>query len=138
MDLAVSSSLRAGAVSPGFLFSGFIAGVAMQLQQSSLWQGASYAVLAALAGALLGVLYRVTEKRNFRGAAWAVLLCAALLGFGVTGWRASAFQSTTLNPALEGRDIAVTGMVLAMPQPGEDAVRFRLGIETARLDGQPV
>ncbi|MBK5206210.1 MAG: DNA internalization-related competence protein ComEC/Rec2 [Polaromonas sp.] len=138
MGLAAQPSLRAGSISPGFLFSGFVAGVAVQLQQSSLWQGARYAVLAALAGALLGILYRVTVKRKFRGAGWAVLLCAALLGFGVTGWRASAYQSTTLNPALEGRDIAVTGTVLAMPQPGEDAVRFRLGIESARLDGQPV
>ena len=65
-------------------------------------------------------------------------MAAALLGFGLTGWRAGAFSSTALNPALEGRDIAVTGTVLAMPQIGEDAVRFRLGIESARLDGRAV
>ncbi len=125
-------------MSPGFLFSGFIAGVALQLQQASLWQGVGYATLAALGGALVGVLYAAAARRNFRGAGWAVLLSTALLGFGVTGWRASAFQSTTLNPALEGRDIVVTGAVLAMPQPGQDGVRFRLGIESARLNGQPV
>jgi competence protein ComEC len=127
-----------GSVSPGFLFSGFIAGVALQLQQASLGPGGWYAALAALGVALVAVLYAATARRNLRGVGWAILLGAALLGFGLTGWRASAFQSTTLNPALEGRDIAVTGMVLAMPQPGEDGVRFRLGIESARLGGQAV
>ena len=63
---------------------------------------------------------------------------AVLLGFGLTGWRACAFQTTALNPSLEGRDINVTGTVLAMPQIGEDAVRFRLDIDSARLDGQSV
>ena len=68
----------------------------------------------------------------------AVFMMAALLGFGVTGWRADAFQATALNPTLEGKDITVTGTVLAMPQISEDAVRFRLGIDSARLDGQAV
>lgn len=61
---------------------------------------------------------------------------AVLLGWGSAGWRACVFQSTALDPALEGRDIEVTGSVLAMPQPGEDGLRFRLGIESARLDGR--
>ena len=65
-------------------------------------------------------------------------VAAALLGFGLTGWRASVFQSGALNPTFEGRDITVTGTVLAMPQIAEDAVRFRLGIDSADLDGQPV
>ena len=67
-----------------------------------------------------------------------VCLMALLLGFGLTGWRAGAFQATALNSSLEGRDIAVTGTVLAMPQIGEDAVRFRLALESARLDGRAV
>jgi competence protein ComEC len=138
MGLAATARLRAGSIGPGFLFSGFIAGVALQLQQPSLWQGGRYAVLAALGGALVGVLYGAAARKNLRGAGWAVVVAAALLGFGLTGWRAGVFQSSTLNPALEGRDINVVGRVLAMPQPAEDALRFRLGIETARLDGQPV
>lgn len=68
-----------------------------------------------------------------------VVFCmAVLLGFGLTGWRACAFQTTALNPSLEGRDINVTGTVLAMPQISEDAVRFRLVVDSARLDGQSV
>ncbi len=140
MGVPVSARPLAGALSPGPVFSGFIAGVAAQLQQPSLWSGGWYAVLAALAGAAVLVLFCATalKKRTLRGTALAVFVFASLLGFGLTGWRAAAFQSTTLNPALEGRDIAVTGRVLAMPQPGEDGVRFRLGIESARLNGQAV
>lgn len=134
----VSARPWAGSMSPGFLFSGFIVGVAVQLQQPSLWQGGRYAVLAALGGALVGVLYGAAARRNLRGAGWAVVVAAALLGFGLTGWRAGVFQFSTLNPALEGRDIEVIGRVLAMPQPAEDALRFRLSVETAQLNGQPV
>ena len=43
-----------------------------------------------------------------------------------------------MNPLLEGRDIEVTGMVLAMPQIAEDAVRFRFRLDSARLGGQAV
>ena len=67
-----------------------------------------------------------------------IFMTAALLGFGMTGWRASVFQASAMNPALEGRDITVTGTVLAMPQIAEDAVRFRLGIDSAYLNGHPV
>jgi competence protein ComEC len=119
--------------------------VAVQLQQASLWPGGLYAVLAALAalaGIAVGLLYGAAalKKSSLRatGLAVSVFVFASLLGFGLTGWRATAFQSTALNPALEGRDIAVTGVVLAMPQPSEDALRFRLGIESARLDGHAV
>ncbi len=138
MGLTAVARLEMRRLSPGFLFGGFTAGVVVQLQQPGLWPGGWYAALAALGGALAVVLHGAAAKGKLRGTGWAVLLCAALLGFGVTGWRAGAFQSTTLNPALEGRDIAVTGMVLAMPQPGEDGLRFRLGIESARLGGQTV
>ena len=123
------------------MFAGFIAGVAVQLQQPALGPAGVYAALAAVALGMALAGYAVKKLKN-PPAAWAgrlgVFVMAALLGFGVTGWRADAFQSTALNPALEGRDIAVTGTVLAMPQIGEDAVRFRLGIDTAQLDGQAV
>ena len=146
MGVAVLVRSWVGAVSPGLLFSGFIAGVVVQLQQASLWQGGLYAVLAALAvlaGVAVGILYgaaALKKKSTLRaaGLAVSVFVAASLLGFGLTGWRATAFQSAALKPALEGRDIAVTGVVLAMPQPSEDALRFRLGIESARLNGQAV
>jgi competence protein ComEC len=140
VGLTATTRLRVGRVSPGLVFGGFILGVAAQLQQSGLWPGEWYGAFAALSMALMVLLWAATarKKGSIRGTALAVVVFAALLGFGLTGWRASAFQSTTLSPALEGRDMEVTGRVLAMPQPGEDGVRFRLGIESARLNGQTV
>ncbi|UUZ71257.1 ComEC/Rec2 family competence protein [Polaromonas sp. P1(28)-8] len=134
---------------PGLVFGGFITGVALQLQQPGLWPGSLYpalAVLAALAGVVMGAWWLTAGRsspltlsiRGFRGVGVVALALAALLGFGLTGWRATVFQSAALDPALEGRDIAVTGVVLAMPQPAEDGLRFRLGIESARLNGQTV
>ncbi len=66
------------------------------------------------------------------------MLIGAAIGFSVTGLRAGAFKASALSPALEGSTIEVTGQVLAMPQQAEDAVRFRFGVESARLDGAQV
>jgi competence protein ComEC len=125
------------------VLAGFIAGVAAQLQQPALWPAWGYAALAALGLAMAFGLYRFRVLKGFKtpapfGVGWTVFVLAALLGLGLTGWRAGVFQSSALNPALQGRDIAVTGTVLAMPQFSEDAVRFRLGIESARLEGRAV
>ncbi|MEO7954090.1 MAG: DNA internalization-related competence protein ComEC/Rec2 [Polaromonas sp.] len=141
----------AAPVSLGGLFTGFIAGVALQLQQSALWPAGGYRalVLPALAvvllfGGLLAIGRFKRFKRHTTGLARLArlalpgVLVLALLGFGVTGWRAAAFQSGALDPALEVRDIVVTGTVLAMPQISEDAVRFRLAVQSARLNGQAV
>lgn len=127
-------------MSPGPACAGFIVGVALQLQQPALWAQGWYGAAALPAGVLFCV--RLCLGGRFRMASWRraclVFTAAVVLAFGVTGWRAGIFQSDGLNPALEGRDVEVTGSVLAMPQPGEDGVRFRLGIESARLDGRAV
>ena len=135
----------AAPVSFGLVFAGFIAGVAAQLQQPVLWPMADYAALVALALAVAGILilYGIAALKRLkrpgpRAVGLTVFVVAVLLGFGLTGWRADTFQAGALNPALEGRDIAVKGMVLAMPQVSEDAVRFRLGVESASLNGQTV
>ncbi|MEO5658355.1 MAG: DNA internalization-related competence protein ComEC/Rec2 [Polaromonas sp.] len=126
----------AGPARWGFSLVGLIAGVAAQLQQAALWPVGAYAALVALAIAFF--LWKKISCSGLRRPALLALAAAVLLGFGLTGWRACVFQSSALNRALEGRDIVVTGTVLAMPQPGEDALRFRLGIESARLDGRRV
>ncbi len=147
MAQAVTVRAQAGAPGPGLVFAGFAAGVAVQLEQPGLSEGAVYAALVALALAWIGLLVRGAQRAGVSAspgwgragaAGLAVFLAAALLGFGLTGWRASVFDAARLNPALEGRDIEVTGQVLALPQGGEDAVRFRLGVASARLAGQPV
>jgi competence protein ComEC len=140
VGVPVSARVLARAISPGLVFSGFVAGVALQLQQAALWPGGRYAALLALAVALMATLLsaKALSTRPLRGAGVALCLFAALLGFALTGWRASDFQASALNPVLEGRDIEVIGAVQAMPQSGEDGVRFRLDVESARLDGLAV
>ena len=67
------------------------------------------------------------------------MACAAALAvFALTGLRASHFAAGALNPALEGRDILVTGVVAAMPQPMDAGLRLRLAVESASLAGAPV
>ncbi len=61
-----------------------------------------------------------------------------MLAFGASGWRASAYVSDALNPALEGRDVRVTGVVSGLPQPFEGGLRFRFDLISATLDGQSV
>jgi competence protein ComEC len=67
-----------------------------------------------------------------------ILLACALLAFALCGLRAARFAAQGLDPELEGRDIAVTGVVAAMPQRNETGVRFRLEVEDASAGGSPV
>jgi competence protein ComEC len=147
----------------GSLLLGFTGGVALQLQQAALFSSLIYKTMlaaAALAWMLAGFTGMAVARSSAVQAARAwpsaassgfftstVFRCAAMLlalaisaalGFGLTGVRASAFQHTALSPGLEGKDIVVVGRIEAMPQFGEDGLRFRLGVESARLDGQVV
>ena len=121
------------------LLIGFVAGVALQLQQATLFTSANYAGLAAAAVCLLPfMLARVGRIKRFQWVWLVAAVLAATLGFGLTGLRAVMFNKTALSPALEGKDIWVTGEVLSMPQFGEDGLRFRLAVESARLNDQAV
>ena len=115
---------------------GFVFGSALQLQQASLFGWSTYACLLAVAvgGALWAILVRGVSQ--WRGVLIAVLCGTA--GFGLTGWRGAAFESTKLVHALEGRDVDVIGVVAAMPQTNESGLRFRFQVEEARVDGEPV
>ena len=119
---------------------GFVAGVALQLQQAGLFESLVYTGLIASASTGLAIVLWLSPPRS--GYAWKGLLAAvalsAMMGFGLTGLRAGHFVASALNPALEGQDIVVTGRVMAMPQFGEDGVRFRFAVASARLLGEPV
>ena len=120
----------------GALLLGFVAGVAVQLQQAALFELLTYVALAGAATlALTGLLFFASFPLHRGLSAFAL---SAALGFGLTGLRASMFAAAALNPALEGQDIEVTGQIKAMPQVGEDGVRFRLAVASARLNGQSV
>lgn len=122
------------ALGPGLLAA--IAGTAVQLQQPALWPGGWYAVCVAAAVVLLLGAWRWGGAHPWRTAG----LCLALLavGFGLTGGRASLQAAARLDPALEGRDIVVTGWVAAMPQRHDTGLRLRFAVDSAHLAGQPV
>ena len=122
----------------GALCAGFVAGVALQLQQPALWPGAVYTGLMLAALVVWALAWALRNRVMHWSLPLLVFVAAAALGAGLTGWRSVVFQASALQPALQGRDITVTGTVLAMPQTGDDAVRFRLGVESAQLDGQAV
>ncbi|MDB5892410.1 MAG: internalization-related competence protein ComEC/Rec2 [Polaromonas sp.] len=139
-------------------WAGFTAGVAWQLQQPTLgmpWTdgagaastaGASLLAFSLLALAGLLVVRRQGSDLNtgpltplLRALVVALVFAGAVAtGFGLTAARSQRFQQTALQPALEGKDIQVTGRVSAMPQVGEDGLRFRFEVESAQLDGRPV
>ena len=128
------STPRARLIFPALL--GFVAGTAGQLQQPGLLAWPVYASFVLLAC----VLYAWTATRSiaslYRSALMALAL--AVLAFGVTGLRASIHAGQALDANLEGRDVAVTGVIAAMPQRSETGLRFRLDVESAQQQGQTV
>jgi competence protein ComEC len=104
----------------------WVGGVALQLQQSTLWPAWAYALLALGAVVVLRIRY-----------ALAVCVGLAALAFALTGGHA-LMRSAAISPALEGRDLDVVGVVQAMPQRQDVGWRFRFHMEQAWLGGQPL
>ncbi len=126
--------MRASLIFPALL--GMLLGTALQLQQPSLWPWPSYAALMAV-----GVLAGVLLTRRMRAGIWrtgVLLLAVAGVAAGLAGLRGASLRHTVLAPALEGRDIAVEGVVAAMPQRFDNGLRFRLDVRSAHADGQAV
>ncbi len=120
---------------------GWVVGAALQLQQVELWTKVVYASFVPLALVLYALAAIKTVAFGSPASIWrqvCVLLALAALGFATTGLRSVFFDSNSLAPALEGRDVLVTGVVSHLPQRNEAALRFRLAVETAQLGGQPV
>jgi competence protein ComEC len=119
------------------VLAGAVLGPALQLQQAGLWPTGVYESIAAaavgLALAQAAVLRLPTTVRLA-----SCVVAAALLAFALVGLRALDFASQALDPALEGPDLALTGVVAAMPQRNEGGLRFRFELESARADGVAV
>lgn len=115
------------------LLAGAVLGPVVQVQQWELWALEVYACFAIAGLVLLVGLVRIGRIRGL-----SVLLLAATVAFGACGTRAAVFASRALEPALEGRDLVVTGTIAAMPQSGELGQRFRFEVEEASDDGRPV
>ncbi|MBK7617597.1 MAG: DUF4131 domain-containing protein [Burkholderiales bacterium] len=122
----------------------WMAGVALQLQQPTLWVWPAYAQMTAVG--LLGLAFAWRGGRGDgpggrkgRGVRLALaLLVLCLLGFASTGWRAAQRLGHGLNPALEGADLVLTGRVADMPQVDADGLRFHFQVDRAERMGQAV
>ena len=122
---------------------GALVGAAAQVQQPLLWPGHLYGLAMALAGvAWLASGRAAAGRRNGPGGgalAVALAACAGALAlFALCGLRADAYARQGLAPALEGRDLRVTGVVATMPQVSETGTRLRLAVESAQWRGEPV
>ncbi len=127
---------RAVRQSGTWLLLGFVLGVALQLQQPSLWPMGVYLGLGAL-GAAFGMLGRGWRARGGLGSiAW--LLAGVLTGTASTGVRAVWYAGQALDPALEGVTLLVTGRVAALPTRLPHGLRFEFEVERAEHNGQAV
>jgi competence protein ComEC len=103
------------------------AGGAWLLQQQAALP--SWAVLSMIAIGGLCLLFAEPKRRL-------VLLAAGLcVGFAWSAAVAHSRLADRLAPALEGRDIEVTGVVAALPQEFERGLRFEFDVEQAAHDG---
>ena len=110
----------------------WIAGIALHLQQRSLWPMALCAAAAVL-GTLLVVVAWCWRRAFIIG-----VVGVALLAFGAAGWRASLRLADALPEALEGQDLVVTGVITTLPQRSAAGLRFRFEVEAATRQGQGV
>ncbi|MGJ7525232.1 DNA internalization-related competence protein ComEC/Rec2 [Variovorax sp. GB1P17] len=117
---------------------GSVLGAALQLRQPALWHVWAYVTLLLTALVVMWWSWWPSSLVR-RSPGWVLLvialMCGALAGAGQAGWRAVVHAGGALDPALEGRDLQVTGVVSEMPQRGEVATRFRLDVESARWAG---
>jgi competence protein ComEC len=114
--------------------SGWLAGVALQLQQPALWPQAAVAALALAGGVAAVAAWR--WRHRWSGMLLLAAACAAL-AFASTGQRAAWRLAEALPPALEGQDLQVTGVVAQLPRVGLSGTRFVFEVESASHQGRP-
>lgn len=108
-----------------------VSGVWWQLQASSLHSLAVYGLAAALGLALAMVCtQRVRRAPRSMGAAVLLMAALALIGWGFTGVRAVVHDRDRLDPAWEGRDVAVQARVLGLPVRSAQSMRLMLALES--------
>ena len=104
------------------------AGVALQLQQERLWPALVYLAVLAVTGCT-GLALRQLGL-PLRWLTLGLCLVWGVASFSVTGLHAWS-RSHSIEPALEGQDLDVVGVVQAMPQRQDVGWRFRFQIEQA-------
>lgn len=107
----------------------FAGGVWLLQQQARLPAWADLAQLAGVVALLLAVA--VLVRRQGRVAPVLVATAAGLAGFAWAAGSATLRLAEVLVPALEGRDIVVTGVVATLPQVHAQASHFVFEVEHA-------
>ncbi len=109
----------------------WLGGAAMQMQQAALWPARVY--VAGVAVALVCLIAVGLLRRRLH---WALAVPALLmLSFSLTGLRAGWRMAETLPAALQGQEVAVTGVIAAMPRIDATGARFVFDVESASLHG---
>ena len=127
---------------------GWLLGTALQMHERELPPPAALAVLGvvavllALPAAVGWPLWRDSRRDPratlLRALLW--LLAAAVAAYALASMRAQMLLEERLPPALEGRDLVVTGLVAQLPRSSLHGTRFLFDVESARLeepDGRP-
>ncbi len=126
-------SSRVRFLHPLIVVAAWLTGNALQLQQADLWPGWAYGigaglgVVACAAALMLGPrMADLGGRGRGRGRAWLTMLIVTLsvLAFCVAGLRAHARLSTPLDPALEGVDLVLTGVVASLPRTSPDGLHL--------------
>ena len=124
----------------------FLLGTVLQLQQVALWEEKSYTLMVVFSIFTLLILLTlaasapIAHKKIANTIIYSIIygiissIIFAILGFGLVGWRSVVYAENTLNPALEGRNIWVTGVVASLPQRNESGIRFRLQLEKVETE----
>lgn len=108
------------------------AGVALQLHERALLEASTYLAIAGAGAAACLLAWR------WRRAAVLALAGLVLIGYASTGWRATQRLAEALDPAIEGRDLRLTGVVASLPRSGPNGIRFQFEVEHATMAGEPV
>ncbi len=129
---------RAGGLDPGWRAAlcalAWLAGLGWQLQQPALWPPAAYGACLAVAvsaGALIALAGVAAWRGSRAGSLLLAMLAIAALAVALAGLRAGVRLAERLPPALEGRNLVVTGLVASLPQHGPSGLRFQFQVEQA-------
>jgi competence protein ComEC len=108
----------------------FGVGVWLLQQQAELPTWTTIALLAAACAALAAGGWRIAGRAP-AGARALAALAGLAAGFAFAAGAAQLRLVDRLDPAWEGRDVTLTGVVSSLPQPIERGVRFELDVERA-------
>lgn len=106
----------------------FAAGVLLLQLQPDLPAWSPWLSGAAVASAVSALVHGVPRRGL-------TLVACGLLGFAWAAWRAEVRLADRLDPAWEGRDVEVVGVVAGLPQALARGVRFEFAVETVSTAG---